>query len=130
MTGKPHIEFRQLSDAEGWAPAPGYPPTIVAEERILASDFDEAAGRGSYTRLLRFAPGGRTDEPVAHDYWEEVYLLEGDLTVGTDPAGRETFHAPTYACRPPGAVHGPFATTNGCTMLELRYFTAATGSIA
>ncbi len=129
MAGKPHIEFLQLDETQDWSPAPGYPKTIRAEERILASDFDEAARRGSYTRLLRFGPGGYTAEVVSHSYWEEVYLLAGDMTVGAGSQA-ETFRAPTYACRPPGAVHGPFATREGCTMLEMRYFTTPEGSIA
>ena len=33
-------------------------------------------------RLLRFAPGVFTTEPFVHEYWEEVYLIDGDLTVG------------------------------------------------
>jgi len=28
----------------------------------------------------------------------------------------------TYACRPPGAHHGPFKSINGCMLLEMHYF--------
>jgi hypothetical protein len=36
-----------------------------------------------------------------HDYWEEVFLLSGDLTVGNDTQGNggEAFAPFTYACR-------------------------------
>jgi len=27
----------------------------------------------------------------------------------------------TYACRPPGAVHGPFKLEGGCLLLEIHY---------
>jgi hypothetical protein len=69
---------------------------------------------------LRFQPGVYTTAPFVHDYWEEVFLVEGDLTVGNDDAGNggENFHAGTYACRPPGAVHGPFKSNGGCLLLE------------
>ena len=65
-----------------------------------------------------------TTEPFVHEYWEEVYLIEGDLTVGNDAAGRggESFPRGTYACRPPGAVHGPFKSNGGCLLYEIHYF--------
>jgi hypothetical protein len=59
-----------------------------------------------------------------HDYFEEVYLLAGDLIVGDEAAGRtaEVFTAGTYACRPPGIYHGPFRSEKGCLLLEIQYF--------
>ena len=59
-----------------------------------------------------------------HEYWEEVYLLSGDLTVGNDAegAGGEAFEPNTYACRPPGAAHGPFKSERGCVLLEIHYY--------
>jgi hypothetical protein len=58
-----------------------------------------------------------------HDYWEEVYLLSGDLTVGSDEYGKGgiTYAPNTYARRPSGAYHGPFKSTNGCMLFELHY---------
>jgi hypothetical protein len=119
---KPHMEFFQLNMEEGWASPPGYPPHI--QQKILASDINEQAKTGSRTRLLRFAPGGYTTAPFVHDHWEEVYLLKGDLTVGSDANGNggEPFLAPTYACRPPGAVHGPFKSNTGCMLYEIHYY--------
>ena len=65
-----------------------------------------------------------TTEPFVHEYWEEVYLIEGDLTVGNDAAGQggESFPPGTYACRPPGAVHGPFKSNGGCLFYEIHYY--------
>jgi hypothetical protein len=90
----------------------------------LASDLDEAGKMGSRTRLLRFAPGVYTTAPFVHDHWEEVYLLSGDLIVGNDDQGNggESFQAPTYACRPPGAYHGPFKSERGCMLYEIHYY--------
>jgi hypothetical protein len=74
--------------------------------------------------LLRFAPGVFTTAPFVHDYWEEVYLVSGDLIVGNDAKGDggTAFPPNTYACRPPGAYHGPFKSKTGCLLLEVHYF--------
>ena len=119
---KPHLEFHAVDMQGGWAPPPGYPAGI--EQKILAGGLDEERRRGSRTRLLRFRPGVFTTAPFVHEYWEEVYLVEGDLTVGNDAEGRggEPFSPGTYACRPPGAVHGPFKSNSGCLLLEIHYY--------
>jgi hypothetical protein len=119
---KPHLEFHKVDMKSGWAAPPGYPLGI--EQKILAGTLDEAKRTGSRTRLLRFAPGVFTTAPFVHDYWEEVYLINGDLTVGNNAEGRggEGFPPGTYACRPPGAVHGPFKSETGCLLLEIHYY--------
>ncbi len=84
-------------------------------ERVLTS----SAKDGTLTRIARWAPGTSTgDEVIRHEYFEEVYLLEGSLTDLT--LGR-TFRAGDYASRRPGMPHGPYRTDEGCTMLETRY---------
>ncbi len=120
--GKPHIEFTTLNMEEGWEVPPGYPDGI--EQKILAGALDEAGRLGSRTRLLRFQPGVYTTEPFVHEYWEEVYLISGDLTVGNDGRGEggEAFAPNTYACRPPGAAHGPFKSNGGCLLFEIHYY--------
>lgn len=119
---KPHLEFQRVDLGSGWETPPGYPKGI--EQKILASDLDEERKSGSRSRLLRFAPGVFTTEPFVHDHWEEVYLVSGDLIVGNDAQGRggETFHAPTYACRPPGVYHGPFKSDGGCMLFEIHTY--------
>ena len=119
---KPHLEFHAVDMTGGWQTPPGYPTGI--EQKILAGGLDEERKNGNRTRLLRFAPGVFTTAPFVHDYWEEVYLIDGDLTVGNDTEGNggESFTPGTYACRPPGAVHGPFKSTRGCLLLEIHYY--------
>lgn len=121
-TGKPHLEFLQIDMDNDWEVPPGYPDTFT--QKILAQDIDEVGKSGSRTRLLKVAPGGYSMVPFVHDHWEEVYLLEGDLIVGNDADGNggEKFHAPTYACRPPGVHHGPFKSDGGCVMYEIHYY--------
>ncbi|MDQ3811233.1 MAG: cupin, partial [Chloroflexota bacterium] len=57
-----------------WTPAQG---GLIAGlyERILASDHST----GVATRMLRFDPGTNTSlaGPQTHDFWEEVYIVEG-----------------------------------------------------
>ncbi|MBL8384326.1 MAG: cupin domain-containing protein [Burkholderiales bacterium] len=124
---KPHREFFRIAlqagaDGEGtWAPVPGHPGI---EEMILADNLDAAARCGSRTRLARWRPGTCMPSPVVHDFHEEVFVVSGDLVVGCDAHGRggERFDAPTFACRPPGVLHGPFTTSGGCVLLEFQYF--------
>ncbi len=122
---KEHKEFHPVDLSAGWQTPPGYPAGI--QQKILAGALDEKAKRGTRSRLLRFAPGVYTTAPFVHDYWEEVYLVSGDLTVGNDAQGNggTTYKPNTYACRPPGAYHGPFRSENGCLLFELHYYDPA-----
>jgi hypothetical protein len=120
---KQHLEFHAVAmSGAGWHAPPGYPPGI--EQRILAGHLDEQAKSGSRTRLLRFAPGAVTTVPFVHDYWEEVYLIAGDLLVGETRPDRpaDRFLPNTYACRPPGIAHGPFQSEAGCLLIEFHYY--------
>lgn len=122
---KQHDEFYTLDMNAGWETPPGYPAGI--QQKILSGALDEANKRGSRTRLLRFEPGVFTTTPFVHEYWEEVYLISGDLTVGNDEKGEggTSFPPHTYACRPPQAYHGPFKSEKGCMLLEIHYFDPA-----
>lgn len=110
---KPEHEFFPVADVE-WTPVFREVPGLY--ERILARETESPAA----SRILRFDPG--TDTTPAgvqqHDYWEEVYILEGamhDLTL------KQTFPAGSYACRPPGMKHGPWRAPEGCLTFEVRY---------
>ena len=115
---KAHLEFHAIDLEAGWETPPGYPSGI--QQKVLSGALDEAAKRGCRTRLLRFAPGAFTTEPFVHGYWEEVFLVSGDLWVGNDAQGRggERFGPMTYAARQPGAPHGPLRSEGGCLLLE------------
>jgi hypothetical protein len=123
MIEKEHKEFHAVDLGDGWEVPSGYPPGI--QQKILAGHLDEASRKGSRTRLLRFLPGVFTTKPFIHEYWEEVYLLSGDLIVGNMVDNEEKFAANTYACRPPGVYHGPFKSVTGCLLLEIHYFDPA-----
>ena len=115
---KPELEFFRpdhlpwesvAASATGGAGGPG------VRQKILS----HAPETGDVTRLLRFDAGVETSEAIAHDFWEEVWILDGELI---DLGKRQTFAAGMYACRPPGMKHGPWKSEQGCTTFEVRYF--------
>jgi len=112
---KEHLEFFGLDLTTGWETPPGYPQTV--QQKILAGSLDEKNRKGSRTRLLRFVPGAFTTQPFEHEYWEEVLLVSGTLTIGG-----VDFKPFTYACRPPQVPHGPFSTKEGALLYEIHYF--------
>ena len=116
---KAHKEFHTISMDEGWSTPPGYPAGI--QEKILSGSLDEDKKVGNRTRLLRFDPGVKTTEPFEHDYFEEVYLVSGDLIVGRD-GEFGSFEPNTYASRPPGTPHGPFESKTGCLLVEIHFY--------
>jgi len=107
---KPALEFFALRSVE-WAPV-----STGVSERVLARD-DDGVG---LTRVLRWDAGLDTSPlgPVAHDYVEEVLILSGSIH---DLSLDMTFTAGDYACRPPGMPHGPWVSSEGCEMFEVRY---------
>ena len=119
---KEHKEFHRLDMGEGWHTPEGYPAGI--QHKILAGHLDEAKKTGNRTRLLKIGPGVFTTKPFIHEYWEEVYVISGDLIVGNDEKGENGVSYPSgsYACRPPGIYHGPFKSIEGCLLLEIHYF--------
>jgi hypothetical protein len=110
---KPELEFFPV-DAIDYTVCPGDNPAIT--ERILARDTDS----GVATRILRYAPGADSTAMGVqrHDFWEEVYILEGSFT---DLSLGQAFTAGMYACRPPGMPHGPWRTDEGVVTFEVRY---------
>ena len=109
---KQQLEFF-ATDAVAWRAA----PQLGTQEKVLSQDAGDPA---VLTRLVRWEPGLDTSSAgvITHDYVEEVYLLDGELTDLT--LGR-TFRTGDYASRQPGMPHGPYHTPAGCTMLEIRY---------
>ena len=86
------------------------------EEKLLARDD----ASGADTSLLRWAPGVDSSAlgPQRHTYWEEVYVLSGDMT---DLSLDRTFTAGMYACRPPDMEHGPWQSAEGYVAIVFRY---------
>ena len=118
-TGKPHLEFFRV-DEDGW--------TEIAQgvrQKILAGGLDEVNKHGFLNRLVRWAPGAAINSVIVHEFYEEVFVVSGELLVGAqdDRTRLESFPAPSFACRPPGAPHGPFrAGSEGCVLFENQFY--------
>ncbi len=97
-----------------WQPVAGLEG--VAEELTLSIDPET----GEYTRLTRFLPGAVTGAfgGKSHAYPEEVFIISGRLYDEAFDLWLETGH---YASRPPGEIHGPFRTDEGCLVLEVSF---------
>ena len=91
--------------------------SVKVSEKILSRDSET----GAYTRLLHFDAGGETSDVLTHDFYEEVYILEGSIT---DKRLGRTFSQGMYAYRTPGMKHGPWVATDGCLTFEVRYLSA------
>jgi hypothetical protein len=112
MPGKPELEFHV--PAGRWYRPQGAVAGVW--EQVLA-----AGPGGDATVLQRYDPGVDTgpNGVLTHPYWEEVYLLDGeltDVTLGAD------FGRGAYACRPPGMPHGPYRSHTGVLMLVITRF--------
>lgn len=111
--------FTRIDPVAGWMTRPG---RQGVSQLVLGGSIDVCAKAGRCTRLVKFEP--RSKAPASkHDYWEETYLVSGDLS-SLDRRGREIARsdAPAYVCRPPGEVHGPFASERGCLLLTIEYY--------
>lgn len=101
------FEFHQAASSfRAWQPLePGI------DELVL--NHDPATGRR--TTLQRWQPGA-VNSPArvfVHDYVEEIWMAEGDLT---DLTLKQGWEKGAYAYRKPGMDHGPFRSEGGCLM--------------
>ena len=67
---KPELEFFP-TDNIPWVAVEGAPPGHY--QKILTQDPEKMF----VTRMLKVDPGGASTETFVHDFWEEVYILEG-----------------------------------------------------
>lgn len=102
------------SNDKEWQPIDGL--ENIAEELTLSID----TLTGEYTRLTRFHAGADTTPfgSKSHEYPEEIFIISGRLYDHAFNMWLETGH---YASRPPGEVHGPFKTEEGCVVLEVSF---------
>jgi hypothetical protein len=121
-TTKTYWNPLQIENKSLWSPIEGLEE--VAEELTLAIDNET----GDYTRLTRFKPGADTSAfgAKSHDYPEEIMIMEGRLY---DAAFDQWLEAGDYASRPPGEIHGPFKSEDGCVVLEMSFPSQAVKNI-
>jgi quercetin dioxygenase-like cupin family protein len=116
---RPNLFFHAIDAVGGFEPRGDGAPGISI--KVLSSDLDTDRKRGSRTRLLRLDPGTSTPEAHARDYWEEIYMLEGEMTVHEDGQVK-TVGPHTYAARKPGVMHGPVSSKTGCLMIDFCWY--------
>ena len=116
--GKVNLDFHNLDISSGFTTRPSNPKVHL---KVLSSSLDTDAGTGVRTRLIKLDPGCRTPEAHAHPFWEELYVLEGDI-ISIDADGERKVEAPGYAIRSPGTMHGPVRSDNGCLILEFNWY--------
>ena len=80
---------------------------VVEGVQVRILWVDEARNR--VTALLKMEAGATYPAHV-HKESEHFYVMEGDLTVGPD-----TYGAGDYVRFPPGSLHEPHQTQDGCT---------------
>lgn len=116
MSKSTHVYWNPLTfeNRGKWEPVPGLEG--MAEQLTLSMDDST----GEYTRLTRFLPGADTTAIGGrfHEYPEEVFVVGGRLYDHAFGAWLESGH---YASRPPGELHGPFKTDEGCVVLEVSF---------
>lgn len=106
---KKELEFFDPSQLP-WRQPEGYPEGIT--ELIITEDKKS----GVFTRLLKFEPGVENNKILAHDCWEEVYIIEGGLICKD-----QVFTKGMVSVRPPGMKHGPFKAPVGALTFEVHY---------
>ena len=113
MSKSTRTYWNPLTSSE-WIPVTGL--ESIAEELTLSIDENS----GEYTRLTRFLPGADTKEfgGKSHGYPEEIFIVSGRLY---DAAFDQWLESGHYASRPPGELHGPFKTEEGCIVLEISF---------
>ena len=114
---KAHDEFHAVDLSSGWE----VPLDILraSSKRFYRAPWMKmeraAAGPGS----CGLTPVSTRRSPSCTIIGKKFIRL-GDLTVGNNENGDggEAFEPNTYACRPPGAYHGPFKSNGGCMLLK------------
>ena len=90
---------------------PGMPSGL--EARVLS----RSEKLGALAVLTYIPIGWREERKGYHNADEEMFLLEGDLTIG-DHQGEQKLTKYSYAFIPEGMVHGPVSTRQGAVMIQ------------
>ena len=87
----------------------------MVKEKILHKDKET----GSYTRLLRIAPGFKGGKKLRHDFDEVVYILKGGLI---NRENQNIYTSDMVAYFKKGIEHGPFEAPVGALTWEVRHY--------
>ena len=117
--GRPGFVYLETADDLRWQPfvIAGIPVGMLA--KVLSRD----AERGGVALMSYLPIGWQHDQAGYHTSDEEIFLLEGDLTIGDQALTRYS-----YTFLPAGVAHGPVSTRQGAVFL--RWFTATPDFVA
>ena len=108
---RPNVFFRNMDTGDDFEPRGDGAPGISI--KILSNTLNTLNKRGCRTSLPRLDHGTTIPEAHAHDYWEEIYMLEGEMTLTDGTDGKKTVSPNWYAARKPGVIHGPVSSEIG-----------------
>ena len=103
------IPWTEISATSSSASGPG------VTEKILSFDPEQHERKA---RLIKMEPGFRGSKTLTHDFWEEVYIIQGSMI---DELNNIVCTEGYYCCRQPDMPHGPFYSPNGCFAIEFHY---------
>lgn len=114
---KPEIEFTHVS-ALSWAPLTPSDPLKSGNSIIRVLSHDPEIG--DQTSVISHPPGSSWGDPFCmHEYWEEVYILEGRIY---DATLQKWFEKGSFCCRPPWMKHGPYKADGEVRCEEVCYW--------
>lgn len=94
--------------AVSWEPfeSPGLPPGL--QRRLLS----ESPSMGAVSQIT-YVPAGWSRPAGYHNVDDEIFVLEGDLSIGDEKLTRYS-----YSFMPAGKMHGPVKSRQGAVLLE------------
>jgi uncharacterized cupin superfamily protein len=106
------MEFIDINALE-WRDDPVHGPMV--KEKILHKDEQT----GTYTRIIRVAPGFKGGRKLKHDFDEVVYILKGGM-INRESGNVYTSDMVAYFKK--GIEHGPFESPVGTLNWEVRHY--------
>ena len=104
---RPHIEFIYSQNLPWQAGLPGNARANI-RAKILSLDSDS----GEMSTIVKYPAGWQAQRPEALSAEEEMYVLDGEITINGRPYRRDT-----YACFPAGYVREASSSSQGCVAL-------------
>ncbi|KAJ2961562.1 hypothetical protein NQZ79_g3135 [Umbelopsis isabellina] len=113
------LEFQDCSEVSWDASSSDISDSTARSARLRTKTLAIDETTGDSTFILEFLPSYLSGtNQVTHEYWEQVYILEGELE---DLSLKKIFRSGDFAFRPPGMKHGPYAVSEkmSCKMLVI-----------
>jgi uncharacterized RmlC-like cupin family protein len=116
---KEGLEFQACSEMSWDASNLEITSSTARSSRMRTKTLAINETTGDTTFILEFLPNYLSGtNQITHDYWEQVYILEGEVE---DLSLKTVFRTGDFAFRPPGMKHGPYAVSQNtsCKMLVI-----------